>query len=122
MAPATSTPEPRPETITPPRKDGASLRAPPPNTARLIVELPASAKLYVDDQPMKATSARRVFRTPSLEPGQSYYYMLRAELVRDGKTYQESKKVVLRPGDEIRASFADLDEMRTAEVSSQAKP
>jgi uncharacterized protein (TIGR03000 family) len=89
------------------------------HTARLIVELPASAKLYVDDQPMTGTSARRVFQTPTLEPGRSYHYMLRAELVSGGKTYQETKKITLRSGEEIRASFPNLDEVQTAEFSQR---
>src|SRR6516164_8001297 len=72
MAPA------QPETIAPPKKEGATWRMPSPTSARLIVELPENAKLFVDDQPMKTISAKRAFRTPTLEPGQAYYYMLRA--------------------------------------------
>ncbi|HXG11438.1 MAG TPA: TIGR03000 domain-containing protein [Gemmataceae bacterium] len=80
-----------------------------PSKARLIVELPADAKLYIDDQLMKTTSARRVFNTPPLEPGQGYYYILRAEIVRDGKTYTDTKQVVVRAGAEVQANFHDLE-------------
>jgi uncharacterized protein (TIGR03000 family) len=104
----------QPENISPPKKEGARLQIPTTNTARLIVEMPANAKLYVDDQPMKTSSTRRVFRTPTLEPGQAYYYMVRAEVVRDGKTLEQTKKVVLRAGEEIRATFTELGEVQTA--------
>ena len=103
------------------QEGGATFRTPTPTSARLIVELPANAKLFVDDQPMKTTSSRRAFRTPTLEPGQSYYYMLRAELVHDGKTVQQTKKVVVRAGEEIRANFPNLEQIQTAEIGAQAK-
>ena len=57
---------------------------------------------------MKTSSAKRTFRTPSLEAGQTYYYVLRAEIVRDGKTYSETKRILVRAGDELAESFKDL--------------
>jgi uncharacterized protein (TIGR03000 family) len=107
MPPATGTapsgeqlPKPKPD-----NKNGTSLA---PNRAKLIVELPADAKLYIDDQPMKTTSGRRTFHTPALQSGQTYYYMLRAEVVRDGKPVREERRVILRPGEVVRADFNDL--------------
>jgi uncharacterized protein (TIGR03000 family) len=86
-------------------KSGTSLA---PNRARLIVELPADAKLYIDERPMKTTSGRRTFHTPALQSGQTYYYMLRAEVVRDGKPVREERRVILRPGEVVRTDFNDL--------------
>jgi uncharacterized protein (TIGR03000 family) len=80
-----------------------------PNRARLIVELPADAKLYVDDRPVQATSARRTFHTPEIELGQAYYYDLRAEVVRDGKPVTETRRVIVRAGAVIRTDFSALD-------------
>jgi uncharacterized protein (TIGR03000 family) len=79
--------------------------------ARLIVELPADAKLYIDDHKMKTTSTQRAFSTPNLQKGQTYYYMLRAEMVREGKKVSETKRVLVRAGQEVRAKF---DEPTTA--------
>jgi uncharacterized protein (TIGR03000 family) len=76
--------------------------------AQLIVELPASAKLYVDDHLMTSTSGRRVFNTPVLQQGQTYYYIVRAEVNRDGMTYSSSQRVVIRPGDIMQTNFRDL--------------
>jgi uncharacterized protein (TIGR03000 family) len=78
-----------------------------PDRARLIVEVPADAKLYIDEQLMKSTAAVRSFSTPTLEVGQSYYYDVRVEVVRDGKTYEGSRRVVVRAGEQIRASFSE---------------
>jgi uncharacterized protein (TIGR03000 family) len=52
----------------------------------LIVTLPADAKLYVDDKLTTTTSERRVFNSTALADGEEHYYILRAEVVRDGKT------------------------------------
>jgi uncharacterized protein (TIGR03000 family) len=63
---------------------------------------------------MKTESNRRTFRTPQLEKGQAFYYMLRVEVVRDGKTQSETKRVIVRAGEEVRASFPELEAVATA--------
>lgn len=95
-------------------KKGAQLSAP----AKLVVELPENAKLYVDEHPMKATSAVRSFNTPGLQPGQTYYYMLRAEVVRDGKTLEETQRILVRAGETVRASFPQLEFSLTAATAA----
>ena len=57
----------------------------PSTKAKLVVELPADAKLFVDDMPVKATAGVQTFNTPALEPGQDYFYMVRVERMRDGQ-------------------------------------
>jgi uncharacterized protein (TIGR03000 family) len=96
-------------------KDGTLL---PTNKAKLIVTLPANAKLFIDDMPMKSAAGTRSFNTPSLEPGQAYYYMVRVETVRDGKTISETRRVIVRAGRIARADFRDLesDAVRTAQA------
>jgi uncharacterized protein (TIGR03000 family) len=76
--------------------------------ASLVVELPADAKLFVDGQAMKTTSPTRRFVTPPLQRGQAYFYDLRAEVVRDGQTLTQSRRVIVRPGEDARATFTDL--------------
>ncbi len=78
------------------------------NQATLVVDLPANARLMIDGQPTQLTSATRTFITPTLEPGREYYYDLKAELNRDGKTLTASKRVTIRPGQEshVRLDFA----------------
>lgn len=80
-----------------------------PTRAKLVVELPADAKLFIDDLPMKTTSGVRAFNTPTLEPGQAYYYMVRIEYVQDGKTVSETRRVIVRAGQVARADFKDRD-------------
>ncbi len=101
-----------PEVIPPPKPDtgkSGGMGAVAPDRAKVIVQLPAGAKLYVDDQAIKTTGDSQAFNTPRLEPGQTYYYEVRAEAVRDGKTVVESKRVLVRAGQEISVAFPKLD-------------
>jgi uncharacterized protein (TIGR03000 family) len=82
------------------------------------VELPSDAKLFVDDYQTKSTSARRVFSTPRLEPKHTYYYSLRAEAVRDGKTITQTKRVILHAGDVVRTSFGEFATTSTARADA----
>jgi uncharacterized protein (TIGR03000 family) len=69
------------------------------NRAALVVHLPASAKLTVDNTPTNATSDTRRFVTPPLEPGATYRYVLRAELDRNGEKVKASRNVEVRAGE-----------------------
>lgn len=97
----------KPEPVPPP-KVGPGSRSSLSNQAKVVVELPPDAKLYIDDQLMKTSTGRRVFRTPTLDRGQAYYYILRAEVERDGKRQTATKRVIVRAGEQVTASFTDL--------------
>jgi uncharacterized protein (TIGR03000 family) len=84
--------------------------------ARLVVEVPADAKVYIDDQLMKTKDEVRKYTTPALQPGQMYYYVVKAEVVRDGKTESETKRVVVKAGEESRLSFDKLESVSTAKA------
>jgi uncharacterized protein (TIGR03000 family) len=89
-----------------------------PTRAKLVVELPEDAKLFIDDMPMKTKSGVRAFNTPALEPGQAYYYIVRIEYVLDGKPMSETRRVIVRAGLTARADFKDVetDTVRTAQA------
>lgn len=78
-------------------------------SAKLLIDLPADAKLFVDGQLTTSTSENRVFTTPALQGGLTYFYDLKAEISRDGLTHTESKRVIVRSGDSIHTSFAQLE-------------
>jgi uncharacterized protein (TIGR03000 family) len=78
------------------------------NTARVTVRLPEDARLYVDGVSCPLTSATRSFSTPPLEPGKKYQYTLKAELLRDGETYADSKRITVQAGKESTVDFGDL--------------
>jgi uncharacterized protein (TIGR03000 family) len=90
--------------------------------ARVVVNLPADAKLFVDDQLMKASSEHRTFNTPALEEGQVYYYELRAEVMRNGQKTVQNKRLTLRSGEIFEASFTDLGSGVTTPAVVALKP
>lgn len=96
----------QPEPVPPPKKaDDKEVSA----KARLIVEVPADTRLYIDDQLMKSTAKTRAFTTPPLAPGQTYYYDVRVEVPRNGHTYVETRRVIVRAGEVVRENFEKLE-------------
>jgi uncharacterized protein (TIGR03000 family) len=84
--------------------------------ATLVVNLPANATLTVNNAPTTLTSSRRVFTTPPLQPGKSYYYTLRAEVFRDGQTQTVTRDVYVNAG---RATTVTLDMPATTSLTSR---
>ena len=104
-----------------PMKPGDTAPAKPPeavapNRARLIVDAPADAKLYIDDTAMKTQAEHRSYQTPDLEPGQTYYYEVRVEVQRDGRPVSETKRILVRAGQEVHADFTDIATVSTAQA------
>ena len=90
----------------------APMAPPPPKTSaeykvrsKVIIDTPESAKLYVDGQLMQTASNHRVFQTPELAPGSVYFYDLKVEMVQNGKTVTEEKRIFVRPGTEAAVAF-----------------
>lgn len=111
-APAPYRPAP-PRTAPAPEENGTQ--------ARVNIQVPADAKLFVDGMETKATSENRVFTTPPLERGRSYYYELRVEVVRDGRTLSETRQLVVRPGETATASFASLRSPNAETLTAQGR-
>jgi uncharacterized protein (TIGR03000 family) len=84
-------------------------------SAQIIVQVPADAKLYIDGKLMDGTTTERSFYTPPLAQGQSYFYDVRLETVKDGKTVVQDKKVIVQAGALVKESFK-----RSGELTSLA--
>jgi uncharacterized protein (TIGR03000 family) len=92
----------------PPVKMIEKIPSPKPGdvSARVTVNLPSDARLWVDAVECPLPSSVRSFNTPALNPGQRYAYNIKAEIVRDGRTITETQRVVLTPGQESRVDFS----------------
>lgn len=75
------------------------------NEARIVVNVPAEARLTIDGNPTTSTSTERTFVTPPLTPGQEYHYTLAAQFERNGKPMTATKEVAVRPGQQTRVSL-----------------
>lgn len=103
-APVPATPAPAAPKTEAPKTSGTSALAP----ARLTVELPATAKLFVDGAEVAGAGATRQFHTPDLPADGTFFYDLRAEVEVNGAVQTEEKRVVVRAGETLTASFAKL--------------
>jgi len=77
-----------------------------PSAAKIIVSLPADARLTVDGAVTTSTSDRRVFESPELAPGKTYSYTLKAEFTQDGKPVVVTKEVSIKAGAEVNVTIA----------------
>ena len=70
------------------------------------VRMPADGKLFIDSTrfPLNSTEVR-TFRTPQLEQGQQYFYILRGEIERDGQIVSQSQRVLLTAGQQLNVQF-----------------
>jgi uncharacterized protein (TIGR03000 family) len=73
------------------------------NSARLIIDAPADATLFIDDK--QVGNENRQFTTPALAPGKTFYYTVRVEMNRDGKPVTESRKVFVRANETTTETF-----------------
>jgi uncharacterized protein (TIGR03000 family) len=79
--------------------------------AQIVVDLPADARLTIDDAPTQQAGSQRVFVTPALEPGYRYNYTLTATTVRNGETLRTTRKVAVTPGNvsQVRLDFTNRE-------------
>ena len=85
-----------------------------PAPAHVVVKLPETARLFIDNTVCPLTSATRTFDTPSLKPGQVYAYTMRAEFTKAGRPVSESKRVIVRAGEETMVEFGGVQAVETA--------
>jgi uncharacterized protein (TIGR03000 family) len=69
-----------------------------PAPATIVVDLPADAKLLIDNEATTSTGRSRVFQSPTLNPGKEYQYTLTAQIVRDGKSVKAEQVVTVKAG------------------------
>jgi uncharacterized protein (TIGR03000 family) len=78
--------------------------------ATVVVELPADAKMMIDAYESDLTSSSRTFVTPDLTPDRDYYYIIKAEVIRDGRRVSQSQKIFVRAGRTTRVEFGEMAE------------
>jgi uncharacterized protein (TIGR03000 family) len=90
------------------------------NQARVIVQMPTDALLLVDGQLVNLRSSGQPILTPELQPDRDYYYIVRAQAVRDGATVEDARRVIVRAGHSSRVTL-DLS-AASAQAKSAAQP
>lgn len=75
------------------------------DTASIFVNVPADAKVFVNDRATTSTGRERHFISRNLIAGSQYTYELRIEMNVDGKQVVEKKSITLKAGEESRVNF-----------------
>jgi uncharacterized protein (TIGR03000 family) len=83
------------------------------DVARVTVVLPAGASLYVNDVAVSAKGTQ-TFETPKLEKGKKFYYTVRAEMQRNGRTVSDKQRVSVEAGKSVTVDFTRAASTLTA--------
>lgn len=73
--------------------------------AQLIVNVPQDANVYLQDQRMTLTGARRRYVSPALD-ATPHVYTVKVEVVRDGRTLTKTTKAQVRAGQEVEVTVS----------------
>jgi uncharacterized protein (TIGR03000 family) len=92
----------------------------------LAVSVPDDAKIYVNGQATSSTGDTRQYVSRDLAAGYNYTYEVRAEVVRDGRTIEQVKKIDVRAGETAKVAFdfagdSSVETSLTLHVPSDAK-
>ncbi len=88
-----------------PNQPGTTYVPKPGNSGLLTVWVPHDARVIVNDFVTQSTGSRRQFVSYGLQPGYSYTYEIRAQLVRDGKIIEDVRTVILTAGQDRSVAF-----------------
>jgi uncharacterized protein (TIGR03000 family) len=122
MAPPAGAPEAAPAPTPAPGTSTSNTRA----DGLLAVSVPQDAKIFVNGQATSSTGDMRQYVSRDLQSGYNYSYEVRAEVVRDGRTVEQVKKVDLRAGETANLAFdfgggSSVETSLTLHVPSDAK-
>ncbi len=73
--------------------------------ASIEIQVPADADLWFDGYKSKQVGPVRKFSTPPLKPGENYAYDIRVRWTVDGAPVEQTRTVVVRPGERARLVF-----------------
>jgi uncharacterized protein (TIGR03000 family) len=108
-------PKPELPPVTPVNPTATATTPPTPSTpdapsarATIVVKLPPGATLYVDDRKSPSAEPVRNLTTPMLPPNREYAYLLKAEVMREGRPETLTQKVPFRAGERVEVDFTAL--------------
>jgi uncharacterized protein (TIGR03000 family) len=76
-----------------------------PAPAEITVLVRADAEIFFEGKPTTQRGAERVFTSPPLDPGKTYYYDVLARWKANGETVERTRQVPVSSGARVRVSF-----------------
>jgi uncharacterized protein (TIGR03000 family) len=74
--------------------------------AKLSVQVPANAEVWLEGRLSRQTGPSRLFRTPPLEQGTEYDYEIRARWLAENQIVDTTRRVKIRAGGNTRVDFS----------------
>jgi uncharacterized protein (TIGR03000 family) len=93
----------------------------PADAAMLVVEVPSTAKIFVNGSKTSATGGVRRFVSRGLAEGKEYEYVVRMIVERDGQASEETKVVSLSAGNRVAVSFKAAESELTIPAAAAPK-
>jgi len=90
--------------VTPPSPEARNLPT-PANSGLLTIWVPYDAKVKINGLATKSIGSRRQYVSHGLQPGFSYRYEVHAEVVRDGRVYEDARVVTMTAGERTAVAF-----------------
>jgi uncharacterized protein (TIGR03000 family) len=89
--------------------------------AKFTVSVPQDAILFVNGKLTTSTGSHRVFASVGLKYGTEYGYVVRVQILRDGKIVEQARKVVIRPDESksLTFEFPVSNDTRLTSIHSQ---
>jgi len=76
--------------------------------ALIDIRLPENAIVLINGYQMKSTGPQRTYRTPPIQFGITYYYMMTINFEQDGQVFQQTRKVECIAGQITLITFAEI--------------
>ena len=117
-----SSTEPTPTEAKKPKADESTHQQRDPNKVYLTVNVPAEAKVFVNEKPTTTIGTMRTYVSSGTRDGKQYKYEIRAEVDRNGTNQVESQVVYAGAGDHPTVTF-DLEPVSATErVADETLP
>ena len=115
------TPSPGPALPAPTKPTSYNGSQPASNSVRFTVNVPADAKVIINDRLTTSTGEHRLFESKGVQADAAYRYQVRAEFVRDGKPVTEEKTIDLMAGQTASLAFNAAPEAQMVGTASTAQ-
>jgi uncharacterized protein (TIGR03000 family) len=73
--------------------------------AHIWLHLPEDAEVWVNGVKTKQTGKSRYYFSPPLAPGKKYSYEMRIRWMKDGKSVEQTQRILVQAGETIRRDF-----------------
>jgi uncharacterized protein (TIGR03000 family) len=73
--------------------------------AHIVVDVPADAEVWIEDQKTQQAGTTRWFVSPTLEANQVYEYRIRARWTEQGQQVEQSQKITVQAGERANVGF-----------------